>query len=152
MVEAAIRRLPLPGSKSAPAEHEVALFHGRVKLTFDYAELTEGDGESVLLIQRLRTGKPTKSEAKKRIYGLYQRAAQQKYPHAKRQIQILYLSTNEAQEVELESDQIEEHLAEYDTAIAGILQRDFQPKPNDHECPRCPHYFICPMAGESVAV
>lgn len=152
MVEAAIRQMPLSGSKSEPAEHEVALFHGRVKLTFDYAELTEGDGESVLLIRRLRTGKPTKSEAKKRIYGLYQRAAQQKYPHAKRQMQILYLSTNEAQEVELESEQIEEHLAEYDTAIAGILQRDFQIKPNDHECPRCPHYFICPMAGESVAV
>lgn len=146
MIDNALSRTPPPNSRSAQLEHEIKLPHGIVKLTLDYTELVEDGSESHLLVQRIRTGRPTQSEDDKPIYALYQMAASQSYPQAKRQLQILYLSTNEIQEVTLSNKQLDTRLTNYDKAIIGIRRRRFAPEPSDRECPRCPHYFICPMA------
>jgi len=148
MIDNALGRAPLANSQAAQVEHEIALPHGRVRLALDHAELVEDGKQSHLLLQRLRTGRPTKSEAKKPIYGLYLEAAERAHPRARRQLQILYLSTNEVQEVVLIRDQIKKQLDDYDSAIAGIRHGRFDPEPSDRECPRCPHYFICPMAED----
>jgi superfamily I DNA/RNA helicase len=148
MVVRAVNRPPLPNSKSARLECEIALPHGRVKLTLDHTELVEDGSDPFLLVQRIRTGRPSKSEADKPIYGLYHAAAEQEYPKARRQLQILYLSTNEVKDSELKKKQVETRLTNYDDAIVGILNEQFDPEPSDRECPRCPHYFICPLAED----
>jgi hypothetical protein len=112
----------------------------------DHTELVEEEAAPFLLVQRIRTGRPSKSEADKPIYGLYHAAAEQAYPKANRQMQILYLSTNEVKDSDLSKKQIETRLANYDDAIVGILSEQFAPEPSDRECPRCPQYFICPLA------
>lgn len=146
MVDNAIGRPRTPNSRPAQAEHEIRLPHGVVQLTLDYAELVEDERESLLLVQRVRTGRPTQSEEDKPIYALYNIAAEQSNPQARRQLQILYLSTNEIKEVSLSKKQLDTRLTNYDKAIVGIRRKRFTPEPSDRECPRCPHYFICPMA------
>jgi CRISPR/Cas system-associated exonuclease Cas4 (RecB family) len=151
MVSRAQARAPLPGSRSARPECEIKLPHGRVKLTLDHTELVDEGGTTLLLVQRLRTGKPSKSEAEKPIYGLYQAASEQEHPEAERRVQILYLSTNEVKDVALNKKQVDKRLEEYDGAIFGILSGQFHPEPSDRECPRCPHYHICPLAEDDPA-
>lgn len=148
MVSRAQAREPLPGSRSARPECEIKLPHGRVKFTLDHTELVDEGGTTRLLVQRLRTGKPSKSESDKPIYGLYQAAADEAHPKAERRLQILYLSTNEVKDVALNKKQVDKRLGDYDAAIYGILSEQFQPEPSDRECPRCPHYHICPLAED----
>lgn len=40
-------------------------------------------------------------------------------------------------------------LGRYDAAIVGILAGQFAASPVDRTCPRCPHYFICPVAEDA---
>ena len=148
MISLAVVREPMTGARSARPEYEIALPNGRVKITLDYTEISE-DGSS-LLMQRIRTGRPSKSEMDKPVYGLYHVAGEQAYPKAKRQLEILYLSTNETKGVELKNSQVEKRLADYDGAMAGILTGEFTAAPSDRECPRCPHYFICPLAEDTI--
>jgi DNA helicase II / ATP-dependent DNA helicase PcrA len=149
MLMNALGRAPLPNSRSARPEVEIALTHGRVKLTLDHTELAENSEGTSLLVQRVRTGRASKSEADKPIYGLYHAAAAQQHPRAERRLQILYLSTNEVKDINLSKKQLDNRLEAYDKAILGIRRRQFDPEPSDRECPRCPHYFICPLAEDS---
>lgn len=148
MVMNAFRRQQLPGMHTAQTEHEISLDNGRIKLKFDYAELIGNGSDAELVVRRLRTGRPTKSEAEKPIYGLYQTAAQRAYPNGRRRVQILYLSTDETKDVELTKQQLDNRLKKYDDAMAAILRGSYDPTPDDRECPRCPHYFICPLAED----
>jgi superfamily I DNA/RNA helicase len=148
MVERAVSYYPPAQARIARPEFKIMLPHGRVKLTLDHTELVEDGPESALLVRRIRTGRPSKNEGEKPIYGLYQAAAEQAYPHARRQMQILYLSTNETKEFTLSKKQLAKRLADYDEAIQGILLEQFSPEPNDRDCPRCPHYFICPLGED----
>jgi CRISPR/Cas system-associated exonuclease Cas4 (RecB family) len=127
-------------SRARPADTDqwqVDLPHGRVTFTPDYVEQQE-DGS--VLVERLRTGRPTRSELDKDIYALYQSAAP---PNAN--IQIRYLSNDHTEPVELKPRSVQTRLTHYDKAISGILREDFPAAPNDRDCPRCPHYFICPL-------
>ena len=149
MLNNIVRQTPPPGSRPGKAECEIELDHGQVTFTVDYIQLTEnGSGRSVV-VQRHRTGRPTKKEEDKPIYGLYQAAMQQVYSEAQQKLQVLYLSTNEAKDVVLTQQKLATRLKKYDEAIVGILQGDYEPKPDDRQCPRCPHYFICPMAEDT---
>jgi DNA helicase-2/ATP-dependent DNA helicase PcrA len=148
MVERAATYRPVERASIARPEFKIPLPHGRVKLTLDHTELVEDTPEPALLVRRVRTGRPSKSEGEKPIYGLYQAAAEQAYPHARRQMQILYLSTNETKEYTLSKKQLDKRLANYDEAMRGILLQQFSPEPNDRDCPRCPHYFICPLGED----
>jgi DNA helicase II / ATP-dependent DNA helicase PcrA len=132
-------------SNAIQAEWAVDLPHGRITLVPDHLEQLE-DGREI--VERLRTGRPTKSELDKDIYGLYVAAAREAHPRVSRKVQIRYLSNDVIQPVELKEKAVRARLDRYDGAIAGILQEEFPPEPNERDCPRCPHYFICPLAED----
>lgn len=127
-------------------EWEVSLPNGRVRLIPDH--VTEGDAEAPTVI-RLRTGRASKSELAKPIYGLYQAAVEQHYPGRPPAVRVFSLSTGEQETVTLKPGPLSTRLGKYDEAIAGILRGSFPPKPDDRQCPRCPHYFICPAAEDA---
>ena len=131
------------GSATRP-RWEVPVGLGRVCLVPDHVEVLN-DGSEV--VERLRTGRPTKSEADKNIYGLYA-AARDAEPSVPRSIQIRYLSTDEVKPIALTPRVIKTRLNRYNEAIGGILREDFSPRPDDRVCPRCPHYFICPIGED----
>ena len=93
-------------------------------------------------IQRLRTGRKTKSEPDNRIYALIRQGAVKRFAGRPVIIETFYPATGEAVPVVAKKD--EKLLAEYAAAIAGIERGDFTAKPkNPRQCPNCQCYFIC---------
>lgn len=99
------------------------------------------DADGSVRVQRIRTGKKTKSEAGKRIYALLRKGAQQNYPRQRISIEAFYLSTGEVVAIVPKSD--DKLIAEYAEAIAGIERGAFHAVPEARRCPNCPSYFIC---------
>lgn len=149
MITRAIDHFTLHQGQLLQPKWQIRLKPGLVQFQPDRVELSSESSPPILLVQRFRTGRPSESELEKDIYALYQKAAEQAYPDAERQIQVLYLSTNEIQDVSLSSRTITTRLGHYETAITGILCCDFPARPDDRQCPRCPYYFICPMAEDA---
>ena len=144
MLQRAIDRTAQSHAYQVRRKWEVPLDYGRVRFTPDQAELTSEESGEVLRLQRLRTGRPSSSEREHPIYALYYKAGERAFPHAIRQVQALYLSTDQATDISLTEKQVASGLKKYDDALAGILTGDFHPEPTDRRCPRCPYYFICP--------
>jgi DNA helicase II / ATP-dependent DNA helicase PcrA len=92
-------------------------------------------------VQRIRTGKKTKSESGKRIYALLRKGAQQQYPGRRITVEAFYLATGEVMLVLPKSD--DKLIAEYAEAITGIERGAFHAVPEARRCPNCPSYFIC---------
>jgi superfamily I DNA/RNA helicase/Zn-dependent peptidase ImmA (M78 family) len=133
-----------PRRIEAQPRWEVPLANGNVSITPDRIV----EDEDAIVVQRLRTGKPTQKEAGEDIYALYQAAANQALPGTEIRLETLYLATGEVREVQVTEKASRTRLGHYESAIEGILRREFPPKPSDRRCPRCPHYFICPAGGE----
>jgi hypothetical protein len=127
-------------------EWEIALDHGKVYFVPDNLEVL-ADGSQ--LVERVRTGRPTKTETDRDIYGLYAAATREGAQGHRRTIQVRYLSGGHAEAIELTERRLATRLKHYDEAIVGILNKDFDPEPSDRICPRCPHYFICPAAEDA---
>ena len=137
----------LPRTISAPAARprwEVPVQRGRITFVPDHVEVLDDGSE---IVERLRTGRPTKSEKDKDIYGLYAAAARDTDPSIPRKVQVRYLSTGRVEPVDLSARTITTRLGHYNDAIGGILRGDFPPRPSDRVCPRCPQYFICQTGG-----
>ncbi len=148
MVTRALSRLLQLRGKAIRPNWEIPLKHGRVRFTPDSVEVIEDNTGPSLTVRRLRTGRPSQSERDKDIYALYQVGAKQAYPAAERKVELVYLSTDQIDEIDLGPKKIATRLERYDAAIAGILRQEFPALPDDRECPRCPYYFICPIADD----
>ncbi len=128
----------LPRGLAKRERLKVPLRYGYVGFTPDSVEILE-DGTQVM--RRMRTGRISKSEKEKNIYGLYHVAAQS--IGGRPQIEIFSLSDSRTEAVQLSEKMAATRLGRYDEAIQGILEKQFSPQPSDRECPRCPNYFIC---------
>ncbi len=132
------------GVHTPSPQWEVMLPHGRVILQPDAVEeLPDGS----LVAERLRTGHPTKGELKKDIYGLYLAAAREASSTTSR-IQVRFLSSDTVLPVFFSDKELTTRLDRYDAAILGIARGEFSPDVQEHRCPRCAYYFICPMAED----
>jgi len=145
MVARAVSRIPVGLAVERP-NWEIQLTHGLVTLQPDNIELRES---GVTAFQHLRTGRISKSEHEKDIYALYQLGAEQGTSGTRHQVEAVSLSTDTAEVVRLTAQMKRTRVGHFDAAMAGILSEDFQPKPSERECPRCPHYFICPKAEDT---
>jgi superfamily I DNA/RNA helicase len=120
-------------------EWSVDLGDKKVTVTPDRV-LLESDG--TVRIQRVRTGRRSKSEEGHAIYALIRRGAAQRYPGRHVVIETYYPASGEAVQVECGKDD-DKLLQQYRDAIAAIEAGDFTPVPDPRQCPNCPCYFIC---------
>jgi ATP-dependent DNA helicase UvrD/PcrA len=99
------------------------------------------DSDGTIRVQRIRTGRKTKSEPEKPIYALLRRGAA--LAHSGRPIitESFYLATGERVPVAAGKD--DKLLATYADAIAGIERGDFHPDTEPRRCPNCQCYFMC---------
>ncbi len=146
LVERATRRPHTSQGSATRPTWEVSVPLGLIRFSPDHVEVL-GDGSEV--VERLRTGRPTKSELGKDIYALYVTAAQMAEPRVRRGVQVRYLSADQVVPIDLRPGPIKTRLNHYNEAIRGILNQDFTPKPSYRTCPRCPHYFICPLGEDA---
>lgn len=149
MSDLAVEHIASSSDSAASPEWEVSLKYGRVTLVPDQVEdpgVGEGDAP---LVRRIRTGRPSGEEPKKNIYALHQKAADEAFPGCEPRIERLYLSTGQTEDARIKRDStIKTRLDKYDEAMAGIQLGEFPAKQDDYECPRCPHYLICPAAED----
>lgn len=117
-------------------------------LTPDNVEVIEEGDAVTVVVQRVRTGRPSSSEAAKPIYALYHAAAESEYPGAIPRVEVAYLATETIEVIRAKPPAMRSKAAQYDAAIVGILSGDFPAKSDDFVCPRCAHYFICPHAED----
>jgi DNA helicase II / ATP-dependent DNA helicase PcrA len=93
-------------------------------------------------VQRIRTGRKTKSEPDNRFYALLRRGAAARYSGKRVSIETYYLATRENVPVPPGND--DKRLAEYTDAIAEIERGLFAAAPEDpRRCPNCQCYFVC---------
>jgi DNA helicase-2/ATP-dependent DNA helicase PcrA len=97
--------------------------------------------DGMIRVQRIRTGRKTKSEPDKPIYALLRRGAALKYQRRPISVEIFYLGTGEIVPVPAKND--DKLLATYTDAIAGIERGDFHTEPEPRRCPNCQCYFMC---------
>lgn len=131
-------------------EWEVTLTNGSISVMPDEVDLVDEHGRPAVTVRRVKTGRPTKSEADKDLYALYHEAAVRAHGVGAR-IEIAYLTTRTTEQVELTPRKIKSRLQKYDEAMAAIGRGEFPTNPSDYECPRCAQYFICPIAAEPVS-
>jgi CRISPR/Cas system-associated exonuclease Cas4 (RecB family) len=93
-------------------------------------------------VQRIRTGRETKSEPDKPIYALLRHGAAQRFRGKRINVEIFYLASAKSVPTVAKAD--DKAIAKYADAIATIEQGRFEPEPKDaRSCPNCPSYFIC---------
>jgi superfamily I DNA/RNA helicase/Zn-dependent peptidase ImmA (M78 family) len=120
-------------------EWRIPVSNRQVSVTPDRIILTP---DGTVHVQRIRTGRETKSEAEKPIYALLRAGAQAQYPGKRIMVETFYLSTGKKVEVAASSDA--KSLEQYAKAIALIEQGNFEPSPDARTCPKCQCYFVCP--------
>jgi DNA helicase II / ATP-dependent DNA helicase PcrA len=98
--------------------------------------------DGAVRIQRIRTGRKTKSEPENRIYALIRLGAAQRYPNRPVRVEAFYPATDEALPM-VPPKNDEKLLGEYLDAIAAIERGEFAPEPEPRQCPNCQCYFIC---------
>jgi DNA helicase-2/ATP-dependent DNA helicase PcrA len=92
-------------------------------------------------IQRIRTGRKTKSESENRVYALIRLGAAQRYPGRSVSVQAYYPATNESVSMPAKID--DKLLREYAEAITSIERGELAAAPDPRQCPNCQFYFIC---------
>ena len=100
-------------------------------------ELADGS----ILVQRVRTGRWTKSEAEKPVYALLSVGAAERFPDRRVRLQTLYLGEGRVDVPR--TDKVAEQLAGYADLVAGIEAGRFPADPEARRCAGCQAFFAC---------
>lgn len=138
MVKAMLRAVATETGKYDRREWAVPIGDRKILLTPDRVIIAP---DGTVHVQRIRTGRKTKSESEKPIYALLRRGAALAYPGRPVSIEASYLGTDEI--VSIPPHKYEKRLQQYRDAIASIETGEFQPEPEPRQCPNCQCYFIC---------
>ena len=92
-------------------------------------------------VQRIRTGKRSKSEPDDPIYALLRLGAAARYAGNRVIVETFYLSTGERVPTSSRNDT--KHLQTYASAISDIERGCFEPTSDTRNCPTCQCYFMC---------
>lgn len=141
MVQVLCEAIAAEKATYASAEWLVPVGNSRISIRPDRVLVTP---DGVVHVQRIRTGRKTKSEPDDPIYSLLRRGAEIYHPRKILSIETFYLSTSEI--VPVTGKNVDKQLSEYADSITSIEKGDFQPKPSQRKCPNCATYFTCGTA------
>ncbi|HEX8162897.1 MAG TPA: ATP-dependent helicase [Pyrinomonadaceae bacterium] len=125
-------------------EWKVPLKNGTVVVRPDYIEFVDDGSGLTLFVQHLHLGDAPLKPPTDDYYVLYDIAAAQAYPDTRRRIQAMYMSTGETIDINVSYNWRKAGLQNYEKAMRGIIQAEFDAHPKDKRCPYCPSYFNCP--------
>lgn len=133
---------------------DLALLRSRIGVDFGKEASLQRNGHTIsvpvdeiektdqgLLVRRLRTGRPPANSDQRHLHAMMLRAGQGTFERVDR-FEIHYLAANETVVVPL-ARVMDSRLRDVDSALQDLVAGHFPPKPGK-DCPRCPHYFICP--------
>jgi DNA helicase II / ATP-dependent DNA helicase PcrA len=132
-------------SVDATSPLEFGIGGKRIRLYPDLIEVSPED--PLIKVRKIKTGRPKKEEKelsddeKLTIAALFQ-ATRETFPE--KEIEAAYEYIAAAERFTYTPTNIKTQLKHLERAVEGIMSRRFEPKINPRNCPRCPHYFICP--------
>ncbi len=149
------------GTTVVHRQQTIDLGGGYVATITPDALLIAPDRQSVR-VQRWLTGRPSESKKDEKVHGLLYLAAKQAVPNVEPVVEIRYVARDlDAAPVFTKAKTgaptppsatvIANRRTHYREAAEGIEAGRFAPKPDDHLCPRCPYYFICPGHAAATA-
>ncbi len=141
MVQVLCEAMAAEKATYASSEWLVPVGNSRISIRPDRVLITP---DGVVHVQRIRTGRKTKSEPDDPIYSLLRRGAEIYHPGEILSIETFYLSTSEV--VSVAEKGVDRQLEKYADMIISIENGDFQPKPSQRNCPNCASYFTCGTA------
>jgi superfamily I DNA/RNA helicase len=144
MITNAVDRMA-PTDMAISTVHELVMSGGKISFDIDLAQLPENDQEP-LVIQRFKTGRPTKSELDKDFYALLLQAAKEMSRGRGARVEVLYLRDGTTATVTMTERVIQNRTSKYEGTMKNISEGHFWPGGGEYDCPRCPYYFICPAA------
>jgi CRISPR/Cas system-associated exonuclease Cas4 (RecB family) len=98
--------------------------------------------DGTVRVQRIRTGRQTKSEAENPFYALIRAGAAAQYGSSKVSVETLYAADAACVPVPVQKNEAGS-VNKYRDAIGGIENGDFPQERSERHCPSCPYYFIC---------
>ena len=99
------------------------------------------------VLRRVRTGKKRSNEYDNLEYALYHLAAREHFG-ADYIVEALHLTDNIEEAVNITETKIKNRKEKSEILLSNILDGKFPPLMEDHNCPRCPHFFICAAIPE----
>jgi superfamily I DNA/RNA helicase len=110
-----------------------------INLPIDEIERAGGN----LVVRRLRTGRAPSRPDQRHLHALMLHAVREKMGRSA-SFEVQYLTTSEPAPITLDGV-MKNRLADAEKALDQIAKGLYPAQPKDGEdCPRCPHYFICP--------
>ena len=95
------------------------------------------------IVRRLRTGRPPSKPDQRHLHAVMLQAGRGEIDRVSH-FEIRYLTTNETVSIPLDGV-MDSRLGDIRTALCDLIVGRFPANPKNREdCPRCPHYFICP--------
>ncbi len=123
---------------------KVELKSGVVIVRPSYVEFDEEESGTAIIVKHLYLGEPPEDGPSDNYLALYDIAAERAFPHTRRRIEAMYMSTGETVPVGVPFSWRKSKLQRYEEAMQGILREEFDARPNKKRCPLCPCYCICP--------
>ncbi len=93
------------------------------------------------VVRRLRTGRPPVDLDQRHLHAIILQAGRETFGQTDR-FEIHYLAADETITIPLDRV-MDSRLNDVAATLQDLAAGHFPPKPSD-DCPRCPHYFICP--------
>ena len=119
----------------------VELTMGARTISLPIDEIDSAGGE--IVVRRIRTGRPPVKPDQRHLHALMLRAVRLERGQAAR-FEVQYLTADESVPVSLDGV-MTARLGDVQTALEDLAEGRFPAEPkNAEDCPRCPHYFICP--------
>ena len=110
-----------------------------INLPIDEIEIVDGQP----VVRRIRTGRPPSKTDQRHLHALMLQAARMQSGQGAR-FEVQYLTTNEPVMVKLDGV-MAARLKDVHEALDDLAKGRYPAEPrNSEDCPRCPHYFICP--------
>ena len=123
----------------------VDLLHGKVEVNPDQvAKRANG----TMLLRRIRTGKLSSKEEDEWVYTFYHAAGSDRYGAGKYEVEAVHLTGNTQTLIAPSQTKIKNRMEKASAAAASIRAGQVPPQTDAFNCPRCPHFFYCPVLPE----
>ena len=144
MIQKIVERDPLSEVRIIQPDWKIELENGIVIVRPDFVDLIDdGSGKMKVVVETLNFGSSPEKAPQDDVYVLLDIAAEQTYPELNRQIRATYMTDNQAITLNINNNWRRIGVRNYEKAIDGILNEDFNPKVDKKHCPFCTYFMMC---------
>jgi DNA helicase-2/ATP-dependent DNA helicase PcrA len=150
MIKTIVESHPNNEARIFQPDWRVELENGIVIVRPDFVDLVEEDGKMKVIVEKLNFGSMPEKTPQDDLYALLDIAAEQTYPELKRQIKVSYMTDEQSMVLTINSNWRRNSVKNYEKAIDGVLNEDFNPKVDKDHCPFCSYYMMCSSNDEPI--